>query len=778
MYKRHIGSFLLFLSLGVLLCWGGVWTWAYLMPKPRLIPPSITWSQRTKDRHGQLLHLSLSHDGYYRLPLKREEISSQALEAILRYEDRFFYQHNGVNPFSLIRAAWYSFTGPRLIGASTITMQLARRVQNLHTRSWKGKLAQILWAIRYEAHYEKDDILTAYLSLTPYGGNVEGLKAASLIYFHKDPTALSTAQAIALSVVPQNPIKRHPVTGPDFEKARQNAIQHAITEGLLPQRYQVFTKNTLPIFRTQDLPFLAPHFTRLVESQNEGPQLRTTLDYPLQRKVEHFLKNHVARLQPYGIENGATLVLDSRTMQVLAHVGSANFFHPSYSGEVDGTQALRSPGSTLKPFLYALALDQGLIHSESILLDAPKNFLGYIPSNADQRYRGPIHASDALNESRNIPAVRLANKVQPDLYDLLQKAQAQLPYPREHYGLSLILGGAEVRMEKIARLYASLFQGGLLRPLHRIQGEAPSQQIQLFSPQAAWIIRQMLIKGGQSLALHGQNYPIFWKTGTSNGFRDAWTAGAAGHYIIVVWLGNFNGRPNPWLQGANVAQPLFLRIAQHLLRSPQWAPRMRDQKWWELEPRFVTQENVCTRTGDLQTTTTGRIRCQETMPAWFIPGVSPIRDTGIIKEILFDEKTGLRACRMNEGVKKIFFTDWPPLFRQYFIATGTYKAPLPDWSPECLSQFPHASPAPIILRPHEGIDYFTGTAQKKKACILLEASTSSQSHFLYWFANDRFLGATPVGETLLWRAKPGDYTISCSDENGRRSSRFIRVRQP
>lgn len=757
---------------------GGLMIWAKTQPKPGLIPENTHWSQAVTDRDGRLLHLTLSEDGAYRLPVLQGAVSREALDAAVRYEDRFFYSHPGVNPFSIVRAAWSTLTGTRRIGGSTITMQLARKLQKLDTRHWRGKVQQMLWALRYDMHYTKDEILTAYLSVTPYGGNVEGIEAASLVYFGKHASQLTAAESIALSVVPQNPVKRHPVTGADFDRARLAAGRKAIEDGFVSSRLRPAVEGPLKTRSARELPFEAPHFTRLVEGVRPDPVLKTTLSLPIQKSMEKILSESVARLRPYGVENGAMLVVDSRDMSVLAQVGSVDFFASDIAGEVDGTRAPRSPGSTLKPFIYGLALDQGLIHSRSILLDSRRSFRGYEPGNADKKFRGPLPAVEALNDSRNVPAVTLAGALRPDLYDFLRVAGVELKHPREHYGLSIVLGGAEASAEDLARLYGTLGNGGLLRPLVRLQDEEPAAARPMLSPEAAWIIRRMLASGGETLKVEGVPVPLLWKTGTSNGFRDAWTAGYAGRWIIVVWLGNFNGRPDPWLQGALVAQPVFRSAAVRLLTDRAFAMSREELKRFEAQPRNVVSEPVCRSTGDLALDAQGRVRCTDTADAWFIPGVSPIRDTGFLKEILIDEATGLRACKEGDGTKRIFVESWPSEYQQRFLEAGVVKAPLPDWKPECRPEGAVSGIPPAILSPRAGTRYYTGTAGPKQAGIVLKASLAPDARLVYWFAGDRFIGAAKAGGDVVWQADPGTHRVSAVDDLGRRSQRTVTVRQP
>ena len=280
------------------------------------------------------------------------------------------------------------------------------------------------------------------------------------------------------------------------------------------------------------------------------------------------------------------------------------------------------------------------------------------------------------------------------------------------------------------------------------------------------------------IPVEGVSVPLLWKTGTSNGFRDAWTAGYAGRYIIVVWLGNFNGRPDPWLQGALVAQPVFRSAAVRLLTDREFAMSAQDVKRFDEQPAGVRSEPVCRSTGDLATDAQGRVRCTDTVGAWFIPGVSPIRDTGFLKEILVDEATGLRACEEGDGVRRVFVESWPSEYQQRFLEAGIVKTPIPDWKPECRPEGAVSGTPPAILSPRAGTRYYTGTAGPKQAGIVLRASLAPDAKIVYWFADDRFIGASGAGGSVVWQPEPGSHRVSAVDDLGRRSHRTVTVRQP
>jgi penicillin-binding protein 1C len=761
----------------ILLGAGGLIGWAHLQPKPALLE-GIPYSSAVYDRDGRLLHITLAEDGIYRLPVRYAEIAPDAVNAAVRYEDRYFRAHPGVNPFSAVRAAFATLTGPRRIGASTITMQLARRLQHLDTTKVDGKIRQMLWALVYDAHYSKDEILEAYFTLAPYGGNVEGIEAAALVYFGRHASQLGSAQSIALSVVPQNPVKRRPGAGADFDKARIAAGRRALEGGFVSPRLEPALTGPLEVLGTKRLPFEAPHFTRLVEKDG-GTVIRSTLSLPLQHALESLLKDTCARLASYGIANGALSVVDTRTMEELVHVGSADFFSSAIEGENDGLLAPRSPGSALKPFIYALALDQGLIHSRSVLFDVPVNYGGYEPKNADGTWRGPIDATSALNESRNVPAISLAQRLSPDLYDFLQAAGARLPHEKEHYGLSIVLGGAEVNGRTLSELYAMLAGGGVLKPVRRTLGEAASPGKALLSPEAAWVARQMLLAGGKTVSIDGVGVPVLFKTGTSNGYRDAWCAGLAGPYAVVVWLGNFNARPNAYLQGAVTALPLFRAAAMRVLTDREHLVTQADADALGKAPEGVSEVEVCRETGDLAEAADGKMRCADRMRAFFIPGRSPIRDTGLLREAVIDNATGLLACREDPAsTHREWRVFWPAPLLEAMRAAGIDRPAGPESMPGCGGDDASAGDPPAIVSPAENAQYWTGTAGAERAAVVLQASAGTNAPTLFWFDQGRLIGESSSGRPLLWAAEPGEHEVYAVDSLGRRSGRRVSVRRP
>ena len=746
-------------------------------PPPLL--EGVPFGRLVLDAEGGMLRLALAGDQAYRLRVPLDAVAPEAVRATLAYEDRHFFAHPGINPLSLLRAAWVTYAGGgRRMGASTITMQVARLRLGLNTTGIAGKLRQIWAALLLERHYGKQEILEAYFNLAPYGGNIEGIEAAARIYFGKPAAQLTALESHALAVIPQNPVHRHPLHGRDFAAAR------ARLEGLLAAEdgsaggAQPLALPPLRVRSPAHLPFGAPHVCAELLADAAAPDARgviaATIEPDAQRLLEDQLSALTARGRVRGIRNAAALLLRASDMRVCALAGSADFLDAAIDGQVDGSRARRSPGSTLKPFIYALALEQGLIHPMTLLMDSPRSFGGYDPENFDKGFRGPLPAHEALKASRNLPAIALAERLAaPGLYGFLRQAGVALPRTPEHYGLALVLGGAEVSMRELAGLYAMLLNQGLWQPL-RLRRDAPVvAPRRLLSPESAYVTLRMLERDDLILPTRHGPLPLRCKTGTSNGFRDAWTAGIVGEYVLVVWVGNFDNRPNPYLVGGEVALPLFRNTARALaalrpLRDPLPARRA---------GLNVTEIPVCTATGDVDVS-----RCAETTQSLFIPGVSPLRDSGILRPILIDKATGLRACEAREGeTEERYWEFWPSDARELFARAGIHKPLPPDWLPQCRRQCAEASLAPAgrpprILLPKKHVAYYQTLSGDNRSLPLLAAAEPDVRR-IHWFAGRTYLGSAAPGEVLLWRpSSAGMVDILAVDDLGRSARQTCRIR--
>lgn len=755
----HTGG-LLMLALGL---------WA--LPKPDLLEPH-TFSQVVRDQEGGLLRLELNRDEKFRLFVPLHQIASEAVEATLLQEDQYFYRHWGVNPISLMRSIWTTYgERSRRMGGSTLTMQVARLRFRLHSGSIWGKAQQIFRALQLERHYTKRDILEAYLNLAPYGGNIEGIGAAARIYFQKEPQKISLPEALTLSVIPQNPKKRNPQTLSFSEiiAARQRLFDRWLEKFPADAPKRPWLSLPFRIHTRADLPFEAPHFVDQVLAHNPDQQvLTTTLNLSLQHQLETLVKNYVERLSTRGLDNAAALLVDHRDMSVRALVGSADFFDPVIEGQVNGTTALRSPGSTLKPFIYALALDQGLIHPKSLLKDVPMSFKGYNPENMDGGYRGPITAQTALTASRNIPAIHLNNRLgDRDLYDFLKKANHDYLKPRNHYGLALVLGGAETTAQRLAQLYGVLVNRGQFQELRFLKDRSQKKSIPLLSPEAAFLTLNMLEQPDIAYYAHTpKELPVYWKTGTSNGYRDGWVAGVFGPYILIVWVGSFDGTSHPLYGGFMGAKPLFFEIVHALSQGSH----LRD-KIQEMRPHLnIKTVPVCASTGDLSLDGCGTQTTTD-----FIPGKSPIARTKVRRQILIDMATGLRACRYEAGKTRLeTFEFWPSDVHTVYSHMGLALKSPPPFHPSCAHRQESDHLKPEITSPREGMTYSLRLKGPASPIALL-ATTDSTVHTVFWFSGTDLIGKSPARTPLFWTPTPGTHQLRAVDDQGHADTRWVKV---
>ena len=791
----------------------------------------VACSRAVTARDGTVLRLTLAPDGQYRIWTPLERISPAMLQATLLYEDRRFYIHPGINPWALVRAAISTYArAGRRIGGSTITMQLARRLWDIPSRNIGGKVIQIFRALELEALYSKRDIIEAYLNIAPYGGNIEGVGAAAEIYFRKRASALTLAEALTLAVIPQSPARRATAdfgsvdvaeTTPGLsplDRARRALLAE---RAHAPASWRIMTEPPVRLWpalrRPDDLPFLAPHFVEMVlaESTSSAPSLddtlATTLDLHLQRLAERHLQSYVARHRARGLRNAAALLVDTRTVAIRAMVGSANFFDSTIAGQVNGTLAHRSPGSTLKPLVYALGMDQGIIHPATMLRDVPTAFAAYSPENFDGRFVGPLSAKDALIRSRNVPALEISSHLaRPNLYQLLTSAGVSLPFPESHYGLGLTLGTGEVTMEDLARLYAALANGGVMRSLtwsakaesargtgqgastakatrRRVgieESDAADARVPLVSPEAAYLVLDMLRDNPRPhtptrATTAAISFPVAWKTGTSWGFRDAWSVGVFGPYVLGVWVGDFSGEGNPAFVGAEAAAPLFFELADSIAAQD---PALLAKSPLPLPPAQLRHVQVCAVSGGLPTAD-----CPHRRETWFIPGRSPIQPCALHRTYALDS-AGRRTCSHGPAVARTErFEVWPSDLAKLFAAAGLPRRPAPPVAPGCESADEAAGTAPRITSPLAGVTYSLKIATETRAnleqtgvtgddTLALQAVTDGDAAEVFWFADQQFLGKAKRGSTLFWRpSSPGAYTVRVVDDHGRSDARAVGV---
>ncbi|CDZ79214.1 Penicillin-binding protein F [Legionella massiliensis] len=744
---------------------------AYILfsPKPPLLT-GISFSTAVYDQHEHLLRLTLSKDEKYRLFTPLTEISHQLQEATLLQEDQYFYWHYGLNPLAMLKAGWQTYVvKSRRVGASTITMQLARIRFAINSKKLSGKLLQVIRALQLERHYSKKQILEAYLNLAPYGNNIEGVGAASLVYFSKPVNKISLPQALTLSVIPQNPTSRTP-SNKNLKDIRNKLFVRWLALHPEDKNKEASINLPLEMQTLHSLPFVAPHFVNAVLAYNKGQkqEIKTTVDARLQAILKRITANYLVRKRSIGAYNAAVLLVDSRDMSVKGLIGSADFFNTSIAGQIDGTEIKRSPGSTLKPFIYGLALDQGLIHPNTVLKDVPHSFGSYNPENFDYDFMGPIKAKDALVLSRNIPAIYLASQLtKPNLHKLLEDAQVSHLKPESYYGLALSLGGAELTMKELTSLYAMLANDGLWYPLRTRQDEPINPGKRLLSTEASFLVLDMLKETPRPDANFAGQLPVSWKTGTSSGYRDAWSVGVFGPYVLTVWLGNFNNKANPAFVGKNLAAPLFFELIDAIRHEAGPIPTLVKRP----ETMHLARVEVCKASGMLPTR-----YCLDREMTWFIPGKSPIKTDTIYREVAIDQLTGLRTCHFNENTRFEIYEFWPTDLLKIFKRAGIKRRTPPVFESDCNLTTNRIGLSPQITSPQTELSYIVRANSKQKSEIPLTAVTDADVAAVYWFINETYLAKTAPDEPFLWQARAGKFTVRVVDDHGRSDARDVRVR--
>ena len=628
---------------------------------------NVSFSTAIYDSDKHLLRLTLANDGIYRVYKPLNEISPKLQEAALLYEDRWFYYHFGLNPISLGRA-FLSFVknDSRPLGASTITMQLARLKYNINSKTISGKLKQIFYALIIEIRHDKKEILEAYLNLAPYGHNIEGAEAASLIYFNVNSKDITLFESITLAVIPQNPAKRVPTSKKGMQlgiESRKRIFPLWIKHHKEDISLLSLLDMEVSVRHPKNLPFAAPHLTDYLLSRGIRGSIYSTIDMNKQKLLENTVSEYIINNKSKGINNAAVMLLNYKTMEVVSYIGSSDYFNSEIYGQVNGIEAMRSPGSVLKPFIFGLAVEKGLIHPKSMMKDAPKQYGAYSPENADRGFMGPLFARDALIHSRNIPAIELLTKLpKSSFYDFLYYSGVENLQPEEYYGTALAIGGFEVTMENVVKMYAGLANFGEEKCINYMKDlRCEDDSYRIFSKEAAFLTIDMLYYNPKPSSVF-DNDNIAWKTGTSYAFKDAWTAGILGDYVLAVWVGNFDGTGNTAFLGRTSAGTLFFNIASVL----KYNENVVYYKQKPDEMLNVKEVDICVPTGDLPNK-----YCKNIEKGYFIPGVSPIKVTDVFRAVPIDKKTGLRACFYDKETTEMkVYEFWSSDINKLFKKSG------------------------------------------------------------------------------------------------------------
>ncbi len=731
-----------------------------------------------RDREGRFLRAYLSRDDRWRIPARLERISPWLIKATLATEDKRFYGHHGIDPVALARAVGANLKSGKIVsGASTISMQVAGFAIDSRERTLSRKLKQAFLALQLESRWSKQEILECYFTHASYGGNVCGVEAAARRYFNKTAEELSLGEAALLAGLPQSPERFRPDEHLKAAlKRRDHVIKRMAEEepALLAdcERARKFP----PRVGAYEVPVVAPHFCDVVKSLYPGlKQPVTTLDLDVQNTADAHLANAISRHRRDGISNGAVVVLANETGDVVALAGSADYWNRYDHGQVNAAFGFRSPGSTLKPFIFARAMDQGLLSPDEMLFDVPVTISGYSPMNYDRKFRGPVPASKALAWSLNIPAIDVLKRIGVAEFrdSLVMNDVAVQVNPKGDQGLALAIGTCSLRLIDLTRAYASLASGGVLQDerwlVHETEPQARGKK--WLSREAAGAVLQMLaddsIRSPEEidsslLGLKG----VAWKTGTSNGFRDAWTFAVTEKYTVGVWLGNMDGKASRALVGGKVAAPIALSLAK--------AFSGRKSAGW-LEGR-ADMETVQTC---LETGLPVGLHCQQAVKGRILSGNRITKRCNAHQEVMVERATGYALC-MRCSAGKVSDAKACAIFPGPFC--NWLRANVHPWvsqlkpphNPECSTA--RFGDPPVIVSPQVAkqiilLEDLPADFQK----ISLSARTANPSDQLYWFVNGRLAGTAPAYEALQVLPKAGHYEVRCVDEQGRSSQTWFTV---
>lgn len=698
------------------------------------IPASIRWC----DRKGIPLRIHLSDGGHDSVPTYVYQSDDWIAKAMVAAEDQRFWSHAGVDFLAAMRSCRQNAVSLRRVsGASTLSMQLIR-LSCPRPRNLTSKGIEAFQALQMERQLDKQEIISLYLNRAPFGANLVGIESAAQRYFARSAHDLTLGEASLLAGIPQSPNRFNPVRHPAAARKRQTYVLSRMVACKFITREQMDNALRQPLrFQPNRYPFLAPHFCDMLSpaAARGAIEARTTLDLTLQQTVEESLAKYLPTLREEGIRGGAVVVLDAKSSEVLAMVGSPDFHARTKGAQVNAAIAPRSAGSTLKPFAYAVAMDRGLLTPLRILYDVPETYSDYDPSNFDKSHSGIVTVRDSLIRSLNLPAIDVEKRIGQPLFHakLRELGLRTLNQPADHYGLGLVLGNAEVTLLDLTNAYACLARGGIYLP-YQITPAPPATGTRVFSNEVSWLVSDIL--GGDERAMDSSGTVadiriprLAWKTGTSAGFRDAWTVAYNPDHVIGVWLGNPDGRPSKFLIGTKAATPIVWDICRRLYPGGQgpWFPR----------PAAIEDREVCAHSGQT--------------PAPNCP--RRIHDHAIADVSRYE------TCEVHLlGTEAV----WPARVETFLKHRQNAETTA-------------ARNELVVTSPASGSAYLyvPDPNQQENQRIPFTAHSADRSADLHWFVNDSYVGASKSGGTFFWPLSKGNHHVVCSDSRG--ASRSVRI---
>ena len=774
-FRLFIKTFLICLLCAAIIGIAGYFTILSIFPFPYDKISNIHYSKIIYDRDGNMLRAFTGQNDLWLMPVELAELNPDFINATLAIEDKRFFKHRGIDITAVLRAIKLNLANKKIMsGASTISMQVIRLLEG-RKRTILNKIIEAVHAVHLELLYPKEKILALYFEIAPYGGNIHGVKAASLRYFKKHPKDLNLSECALLAGLPQSPSRLRPDRYPERAKERRNRVLFNMAKNGFITEMQYKKAIEEPVLAANySFPFKAPHFSRFIKNKfKKDSCLITTLDSNIQHFAQIVLEEKINELKPHGVTNGAIVVIENRTGALRALIGSVDFFSEENSGQINGALSRRCPGSTLKPFTYALAFEKGFYTPRMILADVPVQYAGYEPLDYDREYRGPVTVREALIDSLNVPAVEVLDKINyRNLYYLLENAGiTSLNKAPEYYGLSLTLGSCEVRLLELTNAYAMLARLGVYKPIQYRENTKLNISKRLLSEAASYLVAEILSDSKRLEALgiyrDDKTYPRFaWKTGTSYDHKDAWTICYNPEYTVGVWIGNFSGKSSNALVGIEAAAPVAIKIFD-------WLYANKPGPWYEM-PEGIGVRYVCALSGEPVSEI-----CPHAVKDFYIKGRSVSRVCSVHKKIAIDKETGLALNKdmlKDRDYEERIFEVWPSALNSWFKQNSSHYAELPKYLTPDKKIIDFDKDKPRIISPTSGCEYFTAGIQGEPPMLQLIGQGMYDTEYLFWFIDGKYFDKTLVGEKIFWMMTKGHHKITCSDNYGRSSTVTIVVR--
>ena len=762
--KQKLVRFFKWLGLGI----AGMVVLFFILNWIFPLPDKIEYSTIITDSKGEVINAYLTRDQKWRMKTELDEISPLLRKTIIAKEDKYFYSHPGINAVAIVKAFLKNvFRMKTVSGASTITMQVARALEH-RKRNIGSKIIETFRAFQLELKYSKSEILQMYLNLVPYGGNIEGVKSASILYFNKNPDHLSLAEITSLSIIPNRPSSLVIGKNNNLIVRERNKWLKRFAEEKVFTHKEIEDALAEPLLASRGtVPHYLPHLSYKLKMQ--GDIVRTNIIMNTQVKTEKLVEDYVRTLRLKNIRNAAVVVINNKTHKVISYVGSSDFHDTTDGGQVNGAAAVREPGSTLKPLLYGLCIDEGLETPKMVVTDVSVNYAGYSPENYDKKFNGYVTVEYALEHSLNIPAVKSLGLLGKD--KLIQKLAScdfkQIKKDQNKLGLSMILGGCGATLEELTGLFSAFANDGIyITPSYTRNDTTPVRK-KIISAAANYMITDILSRVNRpDFPLNWQateHMPkIAWKTGTSYGRRDAWSIGYNKNYTIGVWVGNFSGIGAADLSGANVATPLLFKIFNTIDYDS-------DAEWFDL-PDDCEQRKVCSETGLLPTD-----HCTNIVMDYFIPMISSTKQCDNWQEIMIraDEKISYcKNCVPETGYKKKWYKMIDPEMQAWMEENKMAYEKIPPHNPNCEKIFKEG--LPVITSPNNNTEYLIN--KKDREPLQLACKTSNDVSKVYWYINNKFYKSASAGEKQFFIPDEGPIKISCTDDKGRNRDISITVK--